>query len=144
MSKFRIDEMDNIIAYDFYKFYLKNSRILSLIWIILTICFTVCLIVCFVSAEWIGDTDQSPNRGYFGLCHFCVRSPITSSYQCSGTWTNFSTLIKSSAIRTACFFVGFSCLLSLLCIILYIFSLGIKLERIIHICAWIQLLICKI
>lgn len=144
MSKFRIDEIDNISAYDYYKFYLKNSRIFSLIWILMTVCFTVCLIVCFASAEWIGDTAKSPTRGYFGLYHFCIRSPISSSYQCSGTWTNFSTLAKNSAIKAACFFVGFSCLLSLICVVIFIFSLAIKLERVIHICAWIQLLICKI
>ena len=141
MSKFQIDNVNNISAFDYYKFYLKNSRILSLVWFLMTICYTICLIIVFVSPEWIGDNLQSTNRGSFGLYRFCFRNKIGNSYKCFGTWTDFSTLPNTPAIRAACFFVGFSCLLSLICIFIYLFSLLIKLERIIHICAWIQLFI---
>ncbi|CAF0733683.1 unnamed protein product [Brachionus calyciflorus] len=141
MTKFKIDDNENISAYDYYKFYLKNSRLLSIAWLLMTICFTICIIIIFVSPEWIGDSLQSNNQGYFGLYRFCIRNKLGISYRCFGMWTDFSTLPKVPSIKAACFFVGFSCLLSLICTFIYIFSLVVKLERIMHICAWIQLLI---
>lgn len=45
---------DTIAAYDYYKFYLKNSRLFGLIWFFLSLCFTITLVIVFVSPDWIG------------------------------------------------------------------------------------------
>lgn len=142
MRKLKLDELGKISAYDYYKFYLKNSRVIGLTWLFLTICFTICLFIVFVSPEWIGDTLSSPNRGYFGMYEYCVRNFLMNSYHCTGTWTDFSTLPNTPALQAACFFIGFALLLSFICIAVAFLGVCIKYERIFHICAWIQLIIC--
>ena len=145
LVKFKMDETcNNISSYDYYIFYLKNSRLIALIWLILTICTTICLIIVFASPNWIGDGPNSSNRGYFGLYQSCVFNRFSSAYKCTGTWTDFNTLLDSAQLRAACFFVGFASLLLLLCIFISMFALLIKVERIIHIIAWIQFLCCKL
>lgn len=143
MIKLNIDDQENISAYDFYKFYLKNSRFLGLVWVFLTICAAICLCIAFVSPEWIGDTLESSNRGYFGLYRYCTRTSLGSSYRCIGTWTDFTTLPNTPALRAACFFVGFSCILLILVVLMSLLCFIIKHERIFHICAWTQLTCCK-
>ena len=143
MTKKNIDDCDNISAYDYYTFYMRNSRFFSLIWFVLSICFTLCIIVAFITPSWIGDTLSSTNRGYFGLYRFCTRNSLGIGYRCFGTWTDFSTLPNSAALKAACFFIGFACLLSILCLLFSLLCIVVKYERIFHICGWIQLLISK-
>lgn len=145
ITKYRMDQVSTITGYDYYTFYLKNSRVVGAVWLILTICQTVCLIVVFASKNWVISGPSSPNSGYFGLYSFCVYNRFSSSYKCTGTWTDFSTLPHDlPSLKAACFFVGFSCLLSLLCIFISLFAIFVKIERIFHIIAWIQFLACKI
>ena len=149
MRKLRIDEkVKNISTYDYYKFYLRNSRVCGVAWLLLTICLTICLIIVFASPEWAGDSATSAARGYFGLYEYCVRSTVTSSgslsFVCEGRWTDFSTLPDRSAIKAACVLVGLACLFCLLCILVALFAIFIKYERVFHVCAWIELLACKL
>jgi hypothetical protein len=141
----KIDRLSNISAYDYYRFYLKNSRAFGVIWFFLTICFTLILIMCFMSSNWIGDTESSSNKGYIGVYRTCVRRYVQfDNFVCHGDWRNFSTLPNSVAFRMACFFVGFSCLLSIICLAFSLLALTcIKSERIFHICGWIQASISK-
>lgn len=144
MRKLKIDDkVKNISAYDYYKFYLRNSRVCGAAWLILTICLVICLIVVFLSPEWAGDTLTSATRGYFGLYEFCVRNSIGNSFNCVGQWTDFSTLPDKPAIKATCALVGISCLLLLLSILVALLAIFIKYERVFHLCAWIQLLACK-
>jgi hypothetical protein len=147
MRKLRIDDkVKNISTYDYYKFYLRNSRVCGVAWLLLTICLTICLIIVFLSPEWAGDSLDSATRGYFGLYEYCVRSAAvaSSSFACTGTWTDFSTLPDRPAIKAACVLVLISWLLCLLCILVALFAVFIKFERVFHVCAWIQLLACKL
>lgn len=136
--KTNLNQINNISSYDYYRFYLKNSRLISIVWIILSICFTISLVIAFASPNWVGDTLQSSNRGFFGLYRFCIRNRLGNSYRCFGTWTDFSTLPNSPALRASCFLIGFSCLVSIVCLLVTFLCLIIKYERIFHICAWIQ------
>jgi hypothetical protein len=134
------NDIENISPYDYYKFYIRNSRIFGLIWFSLTVCFTLALIIVFIQPNWVGDTQESPNRGYFGLYRFCIR--LKYEYYCYGTWKNLSTL-NSSAFRAACLFIGLSILILFICILLYFFSFLIKSERVFHICGWLQFICSK-
>jgi len=95
----KFKNLENISSYDYYTFYLSNSRLFSIIWFLLSICFTIVLIATFATPNWIGDTKESANQGYFGLYTFCTRNLLGTNYECSGTWTDFSTLPNSSAIK---------------------------------------------
>ena len=95
----KFKNLENISSYDYYTFYLGNSRAISVVWLLLTVCFTVVLIATFASPNWIGDTRDSSNKGYFGLYSFCTKNLLGTAYDCSGTWTDFTTLPNSSAIK---------------------------------------------
>ena len=143
MERPKFSKLENISAYDFYAFYLKNSRALSLVWFALTVCFTISVFIVFASPDWIGDTADSPNRGYFGLFSFCTLNTVSNEFECFGTWTDFSTLPNSAAIKASCFFIGLTCLFSALALLFSALCLFIKCERVFHICAWIQLICSK-
>ena len=143
--KFNMDKRSMITSYDYYIFYLKNSRVLGLFWLVLTICFTVCIVVVFSSTNWISNSVNSPNPGYFGPYNFCVYNRLVSSYKCIGTWTDFSSLPASlPSLKLVCFCLIFSCALAFLCLLVTLLAALIKIERIFHICAWIQFVTCKL
>jgi hypothetical protein len=139
-----MDERSNITHNDYYIFYLKNSRVLGLIWLVLTICFAIILIVVFLAPNWISQGTDSPNSGYFGLYSFCVYNRFSANYKCTGSWIDFSTFPPDlPALKTACFLVLFACVLSLLTLLFALMGVFIKLERIFHLCAWIQFFCCE-
>lgn len=143
MIKPDFESIENISAYDYYKFYLRNSRLFGVVWFFLSICFTISLIIIFISPEWIGDTSESPKRGYFGLYKFCEFNFLTNSYECFGSWTNFNSLPNSPAVKAACFFIGFALIVSILSLLVTVFCFLVKYERIFHVCAWFQF-VCTI
>ena len=135
------NEAANVNPYEYYNFYIKNSRLFGLIWFILTTCFTLALIIVFIQPNWVGDTQESPNRVYFGLYRFCIR--LKYDYYCFGTWKNMATF-ESTAIRAACILIGISILLLFICIAVNFLSVFIKCERIFHLCGWLQLVCSKL
>ena len=143
MGIMKADKLDNISAYDYYKLYLRTSRFFCLAWFFLSCCFTLCILIIFSVPNWLGDSLASSNRGFSGLYRFCLRNRLGTVYSCFGTWTDFSTLPNNAALKAACFFFGFSCLISLICLAVSLFSLIVKCERIFHICGWMQF-ICSI
>ena len=52
-----INEFNGVNPYDYYNFYIKNSRLFGLVWFILTVCFTLALIIVFIQPNWVGDTQ---------------------------------------------------------------------------------------
>jgi tryptophan-rich sensory protein len=52
-----INEFTGVNPYDYYNFYIKNSRLFGLVWFILTVCFTLALIIVFIQPDWVGDTQ---------------------------------------------------------------------------------------
>ena len=134
-----IDRVRHISSYDYYVFYLRQSRIAGLVWLVLSLTLTIGLLLVFIAPNWIGDSLDSPDRGYFGLYTFCRRTRLGNNYQCLGTWTDLDTLPNSTAAKLALVLVGIALLISILCLLVAFLAIFVKIERVFHICAWIQL-----
>ncbi|CAF1103896.1 unnamed protein product [Adineta steineri] len=117
-------------------------RIVGFVWAFLTGCFAIINIFVFVQPQWIGDTLASPRAGHFGLYSYCVSTISDYDFDCQGTWTNFGTILNAP-FAVATFFVGFSALLILICLGLFILFLFINARLVYFICALIQI-ICAI
>ncbi|CAF4880588.1 unnamed protein product [Rotaria sp. Silwood1] len=118
------------------------SRIIGFVWAFLTACFAILNIFIFVQPQWIGDTLSSPRAGHFGLYSYCVSTISDYEFDCQGTWTNFGTILNAP-FAVATFFVGFSVLLILICLALFIVFLFLRARLVYFICALIQM-ICAI
>lgn len=122
--------------------YKWTLRIIGFIWMFLTACFAILNIFVFVQPQWIGDTLSSPRAGHFGLYSYCVSTISDFEFDCQGTWTNFSTLLNIP-FKTATFFVGFSVLLILICLLLFTLFIFLPTRIVYFIAAVIQF-ICAI
>ncbi|CAF0750669.1 unnamed protein product [Rotaria sp. Silwood1] len=118
------------------------SRIIGFIWMFLTACFAILNIFIFVQPQWIGDTLSSPRAGHFGLYSYCISTISDYEFDCQGTWTNFRTILNVP-FAVATFFVGFSALLILICLLLFILFLFLRPRFVYFIGAFIQI-ICSI
>jgi hypothetical protein len=119
-----------------------TSRIVGFVWAFLTACFAILNIYVFVQPQWIGDTLSSPRAGHFGLYSYCVSTVTDYDFICQGTWTNFATILNAP-FAVATFFVGFSVLLILICLALFILFVFLRARLVYFICALIQI-ICAI
>ncbi len=119
-----------------------TSRIIGFVWAFLTACFAILNIYVFAQPQWIGDTLSSPRAGHFGLYSYCVSTITDYDFECQGTWTNFGTILNAP-FAVATFFVGFSILLILICLGLFILFLFLRPRLVYFICALIQI-ICAI
>ena len=104
----------------------------------MTSCFAILNIYVFVQPQWIGDTLSSPRAGHFGLYSYCVSTTTDYDFDCQGTWTNFSTILNAP-FAVATFFVGFSILLILICLGLFVLFIFIRARLVYFICALIQI-----
>jgi LHFPL tetraspan subfamily member protein len=119
-----------------------TSRIIGFMWMFLTACFAILNIFVFVQPQWIGDTLSSPRAGHFGLYSYCVSTTTDTEFDCQGTWTNFGTILNGP-FAAATFFVGFSVLLILICLGLFICFLFLRARIVYLICGIIQV-ICTV
>jgi len=117
-------------------------RIIGFVWIFLTGCFAILNIFIFAQPQWIGDSISSPRAGYFGLYSYCVSTINDYEFDCQGTWMNFGTILNAP-FAVATFFVGFSALLILICLGLFILFLFLSPRLVYFICALIQI-ICSV
>lgn len=115
------------------------SRLIGFIWIFLTACFAILNIFVFVQPQWIGDTLSSPRAGHFGLYSYCVSTISDYDFDCRGLWMNFGSVLNAP-FAVATFFVGFSAIVILLCLILFILFLCISPRLVYFICAFLQLI----
>jgi hypothetical protein len=115
-----------------------TSRIIGFVWIFLTACFAILNIYVFVQPQWIGDTLSSPRAGHFGLYSYCISTTTDYEFDCQGTWRNFGTILNAPFIVST-FFVGFSALLILICLGLFILFLFLRARLVYFICALIQI-----
>lgn len=115
------------------------SRIIGLIWIFLTACFAILNIFVFIQPQWIGDTLSSPRAGHFGLYSYCVSTISDYDFDCHGLWINFGSVLNAP-FAVATFFVGFSAILILLCLLLFLLFLFVSPRIVYFICAFLQLL----
>ena len=118
------------------------SRTIGIIWAFLTACFAILNIYVFAQPQWIGDTLESPRAGHFGLYSHCISTTSDYEFDCRGTWTNFATILNPP-FAVATFFIGFSALLILICLAVFILFLFIRARIVYFICASIQI-VCAI
>ena len=119
-----------------------TSRTIGFVWAFLTACFAIINIFIFAQPQWIGDTLSSPRAGHFGLHSYCISTVTDLDFDCQGTWTNFKTILNAP-FAVATFFVGFSALLILICLALFVLFLFVRARIVYFICAIIQV-ICAI
>jgi hypothetical protein len=129
--------------------YQRNSRAISVLWCVFSICFTIINIVVFLQ-PWLGDTLQTKKEGYFGLyesCKYIIINPALTNtndklaiynyrLQCDGTWSSISTALNPIAT----FAIGFSALINLVCIASFlVLFLFVKPSVVFSICGIMQL-----
>ena len=114
-----------------------TSRITGFVWMFLTACFAILNIFVFVQPQWIGDTLSSPRAGHFGLYSYCISTVTDYEFDCQGTWTHFGTILNAPFIVST-FFVGFSALLILICLGIFILFLFTSARLVYFIGALIQ------
>lgn len=118
------------------------SRIIGFVWAFLTACFAILNIYIFVQPQWIGDTLSSPRAGHFGLYSYCVSTTSDYEFDCQGIALNFGHILNAP-FGVATFFVGFSIILILICLLLFTLFIFLRPRLVYFICALIQI-ICAI
>ena len=124
------------------KNYIRNSRAVTAAWFIFCACYTILNVVAFVQPFWVGDTDESPGVGYFGLYEYCERNQ-GSDFSCTGDFLDFNT-ISNNYFMAASFLVGGAALLFILSIICMILFLFLKPVIVLRLCGWLQLIAGKL
>lgn len=143
--------------------YVRNSRAISVLWGIFTICYAIIGVVAFVTPEWIGDTQESEYPARFGLWSSCYfRAPdagapgavgsagaagaaaaasglAAGAEDCRGRLHELGS-IPSAAWRAATIFVGLSVLLAALAIVSMLLFFFLKSTTVFHVCGWMQVL----
>ena len=122
-----------------YVNYARNYLALGVMWGIFTICFAIINIVVFVQPQWIGDTEISPGIGYFGLYQFCELFQAGQELLCLGQFDDFPTIV-SPPFQAATFFIGFSFLTMLICVLCLLLFAFIKPDKVFYGCGCLQML----
>ncbi|TKS73611.1 Lipoma HMGIC fusion partner-like 3 protein [Collichthys lucidus] len=117
--------------------YVRNSRVIGLLWAIFTILFGIVNVTIFSQPYWIGDGVDTPQAGYFGLFHYCVGDGISRELACQGSFTEFSA-IPSGAFKAASFFIGMSMMLVVTCIGCFSLFFLLSTSTVYKICGWMQ------
>lgn len=101
--------------------YMREYRAVCVLWAVLTIIWATFNVVVFIQPQWIGDTKESPGYGHHGVYKYCYPNHLEGRYDCSGTFTDFKTLIND-AYKATTFFIGVAALLMLIsvaCLLLF-------------------------
>ncbi|KAK2182123.1 hypothetical protein NP493_366g02091 [Ridgeia piscesae] len=123
----------------YYTNYVRNSRAVGVMWAIFTICFAIFNIVVFLQPQWIGDTDDSPAAGYFGLYEYCTLTESGQNLDCHGRFDQYSSVL-SLPFYVAAIFIGVSALAVLICICCMLLFFFMKSAVVYLICGWIQVI----
>ena len=123
----------------YYTNYVRNSRAVGVMWGIFTICFAIFNIVVFLQPQWIGDTDDSPAAGYFGLYEYCSLTESGQNLDCQGRFDQYSSVL-SLPFYVAAIFIGVSALAVLICICCMLLFFFMKSAVVYLICGWIQVI----
>lgn len=119
--------------------YVRNSRVIGLLWAIFTILFGIVNVTIFSQPYWIGDGVDTPQAGYFGLFHYCVGDGLSRELACQGSFTEFAA-IPSGAFKAASFFIGMSMMLVVTCIGCFSLFFLLSTSTVYKICGWMQAL----
>ncbi|KAF1386881.1 hypothetical protein PFLUV_G00099460 [Perca fluviatilis] len=117
--------------------YVRNSRVIGLLWAIFTILFGIVNVTIFSQPYWIGDGVDTPQAGYFGLFHYCVGDGISRDMACQGSFTEFAE-IPSTAFKAASFLIGMSMMLVVTCIGCFSLFFLLSTSTVYKICGWMQ------
>ncbi|MEQ2179513.1 LHFPL tetraspan subfamily member 3 protein, partial [Goodea atripinnis] len=117
--------------------YVRNSRVIGLLWAIFTILFGIVNVTIFSQPYWIGDGVDTPQAGYFGLFHYCIGDGHSRDLDCQGSFTEFAA-IPSGAFKTASFFIGMSMMLVVTCIGCFSLFFLLSTSTVYKICGWMQ------
>lgn len=117
--------------------YVRNSRVIGLLWAIFTILFGIVNVTIFSQPYWIGDGVNTPQVGYFGLFHYCVGDGHSRELACQGSFTEFAN-IPSTAFKAASFFIGMSMMLVVTCIGCFSLFFLLSTSTVYKICGWMQ------
>lgn len=125
------------------------SRGFTIAWILLTICFMIINIIVFAAPEWIGDTASSRSGtlpyepgsegvGLVGLYKLCEYVAFGTQRVCDGAFQDFSTIL-TDGFRASTFFIGVSCLVIFLCILLFLLFICVPDYYVYAICGSLQI-----
>ncbi|CAL8291294.1 unnamed protein product [Boreogadus saida] len=117
--------------------YVRNSRVIGLLWAIFTILLGIVNVTIFSQPYWIGDGMDTPQAGYFGLFHFCTGDGIARELTCQGSFTEFAA-IPSTAFKAASFLIGMSMMLVVSCIGCFSLFFLLSTSTVFKICGWMQ------
>ena len=123
----------------YYTNYIRNSWAVGVMWGIFTICFAIINIVVFIQPQWIGDTDDSPGTGYFGLYEHCELFESGQKLNCRGGFNAFSSIL-SVGFKVAAVFIGISVIVILICVCCMLLFFFMRSSKVFFLCAWIQVL----
>ncbi|KAK7499618.1 hypothetical protein BaRGS_00009270 [Batillaria attramentaria] len=94
--------------------YMREYRAVAVLWGLLSIIWCILNLVAFIQPQWIGDTpDPGSGYGHMGVFQYCYPDTAKEKYVCSGSFTDFDTILNDS-FRACTFFVGVSALLMLI------------------------------
>ncbi|KAL3853202.1 hypothetical protein ACJMK2_016761 [Sinanodonta woodiana] len=128
---------DTVHLYHFR--YMREYRAISVLWGLLSIIWCVMNIVVFVQPQWIGDTPQSPGYGHHGVYKYCYPDNARESYQCSGSWVDFNSLLNDS-YRACSFFVGVAALLMLIVVAALLLFFCLKKRFVFTVCGILEII----
>lgn len=91
----------------------KNHRAIAVAWAVMSIVFCVLTCITFSQPQWIGDTEDSPGYGHFGVYQYCVPDDVDATYTCTGSFTTFDTILNDE-FKATTVFTGLSALFMLI------------------------------
>ncbi|NWU70084.1 LHPL5 protein, partial [Pterocles burchelli] len=118
--------------------YVRNARAMEKKKALFTLCFSVLMVVTFKKKNWIGDSIDTPQAGYFGKKKNCIGNALTGELICKGSPLDFGT-IPSSAFKTSMFFKKKNTFLIIGSILCFSLFLKKKTATVYKVCAWMQL-----
>ena len=115
----------------------RNHRAISVVWGIMTIVFAILNVMAFAQPQWIGDSPDSPGFGHLGVYQHCYPDYNSGTYVCSGSFTNFGTIL-TDGFKVSTFFCGVSAILMLLCIVILMLFFCFKTGKVFMLCGVLE------
>ncbi|CAL1532245.1 unnamed protein product [Lymnaea stagnalis] len=127
-----------VLVYHFK--YMREYRGVSVLWAVLTIIWCILNIVCFVQPQWIGDTEESIGYGHIGVYAYCYPDAVNGKYICSGSFTDFDTILNGS-FKASTFFCGVAALLMLITVAALMLFFCFKKTAVFVFCGILELVV---
>ncbi|KAK3102577.1 hypothetical protein FSP39_012326 [Pinctada imbricata] len=119
--------------------YMREYRAICVLWGLLSIIWCILNLVTFVQPQWVGDSPESPGFGHLGVFQYCYPDNAQGRYVCSGSFTDFDTILNDS-FKATTFFVGVSCLLMLITVAALLLFFCFKKTFVFYFCGIMELI----